>query len=141
MSEVNTKQTEAERLREQIVSLDAQREFTELDCESAASRLDAVRTQVNLDKDTLSLIEDDSFLKHKSISKALDEMEKKIQSVEKRIALIIKFRTKYNNAVESAIFTGNGEVLNTDELFRAEETGDDNDGIRETAPPTNQRAD
>ena len=81
---------------------------------------------------TLELLESEGRLKHGSISKTLQEMDKEIEKVEKKIVFIIKYRTKFNQVVEDAIFNGDGTILTSDEA------GGNANGNRSSAPEENQ---
>ena len=120
---IQERKDEAIRLQEQLDELSAQKELVDLDCDEASTQLAELKQHLNLDANTLELLEDGYRLKHGTISKSLSEMEKEIAKVEKRIAFILKFRTNFNHVVEDAIFNGDGTILTSDE------TGGNSDGI------------
>ena len=121
---IQDRKDETTRLQAQLDELSAQKELVDLDCDEASAQLAELKQHLNLDADTLELLEDGYRLKHGTISKSLSEMEKEIAKVEKRIAFILKFRTKFNHVVEDAIFNGDGTILTSDETG-----GGNSDGI------------
>ena len=56
-----------ETCKEESSRLDSQKEMLELDCEEAKKQLEELKMHIHLDSDTLTLMEDDSFLKHGTI--------------------------------------------------------------------------
>ena len=118
-------------IQNQLEELNSRQELTELDCDAAQAQLEEVKARVGADADTLVLVENGYQLKHGTISKTLDEMNKEIEKAEKRIAFILKFRTKLNQTIEDAIFSGDGTILASDE------TGENLDGIGSTASSEN----
>lgn len=118
-------------IQSQLDELNSQQELVELDCDAAQAQLEEMKARMGADADTLVLLENGCQLKHGTISKALDEMNKEIEKVEKRIAFILKFRTKFNQTIEDAIFSGDGTILTSDE------TGENLDGIGSTASSEN----
>lgn len=121
---IQNRKDETTRLQAQLDELSAQKELVDLDCDEVSAQLAELKQHLNLDADTLELLEDGYRLKHGTISKSLSEMEKEIAKVEKRIAFILKFRTKFNHVVEDAIFNGDGTILTSDETG-----GGNSDGI------------
>ena len=104
----------------EIRELYIQKEFLDLDCEAAEEELQELRTQVDLDSDTLALMDDGIVLKGGTVTATLTEVSKNMKDVEKRIASIIRFRTRFNDVVEEAIFSGDGTVLNSEEEMELE---------------------
>lgn len=121
---IQERKEEMTRLQAQLDELSAQKELADLDCDEASKQLSELKQHLNLDANTLELLEDGYRLKHGTISKSLSEMEKEIERVEKRIAFILKFRTNFNHVVEDAIFNGDGTILTSDETG-----GGNSDGI------------
>lgn len=113
-------------IQNQLEELKIQQELVEIDCDAAQAQLEEMNARVGADTDTSVLLENGYQLKHGTISKALEEMNKEIEKVEKRIVFILKFRTKFNQTVEDAIFSGDGTILTSDE------TGENSDGIGNT---------
>lgn len=102
-------------LREQISSLSAQKEVTDLDCEAAAEELEALRTRLQMDGDIVALTES-RWLKNNSVTETMKEMKKKIDAVEKRIGFILKARETYGSIVQSAVLRdGDGTITAQEE--------------------------
>lgn len=118
-------------LQEQLSELNVQREVVELDCDAAKEQLEELKTHVSLDAETVALLEEGDKLKHGTVSKTLEEMESEIEKAEKRIAFILKFRSKFNQIVEDAIFSGDGTIS------AGEEAGGIADGVGSTTPSEN----
>ena len=118
-------------IQNQLDELNFQKELVELDCDAAQAQLEEMKAHVESNTDTLVLLENGYQLQHGTVSKALDEMNREIEKVEKRIAFILKFRTKFNQTVEDAIFSGDGTILTSDE------TGENLDGIGNTTSSEN----
>ena len=133
-TQLQAKEQEKARLYEELSNLEKKEEFLTLDCDTASEQIKEMDTRVHLDSDTLTLLEDDSILKQGSVSKTLTKMEKEIEAVEKRIALILNFRAKFNNTVENAILSGDGTISNS------EESGGASNGDREGTPSENTTA-
>jgi hypothetical protein len=129
---VDRKKIELVELQHQLKTLEEQKELIDLDCDASQKQVDEIKAQVNLDAETAELLESEGRLKHGSISKTLQEMDKEIEKVEKKIAFIIKYRTKFNQVVEDAIFNGDGTILTSDEA------GGNANGNRSSAPEENQ---
>lgn len=121
-------------IREQVNELDAQREVSELDCDAARAQLEELRTHVHLDADTAALLEQEDRLKKGMVSRTLEEMDSELEKVEKRIAFILKYRSRFNQAVENAILTGDGTIT------AGEEAGGIADGDEKTTPSEDARA-
>lgn len=102
-------------LQEELDTLESQEEFLTLDSQEAQRRINGLRTQVNLDADTLAILEDDHILTRGCVSSTLEEVQEKLDAAEKRIALIIRFRTTYNASVDHAILSGDGSISYEDE--------------------------
>lgn len=118
--QLEIQQQEKEAMETEIRELYIQKEFLDLDCEAAEEELQELRTQVDLDSDTLALMDDGIVLKGGTVTATLTEVSKNMKDVEKRIASIIRFRTRFNDVVEEAIFSGDGTVLNSEEEMELE---------------------
>lgn len=118
-------------LHEQLSKLNEQRELVELDCDAAKKQAEELKTHIHLDAETVALLEEGDRLKHGTVSKTLEEMDREIEKAEKRIAFILKFRSKFNQIVEDAIFSGDGTILAGDEA------GGITDGVGSTTPSEN----
>ncbi len=125
-AKIQVQKEKLDSIQNQLDELDFQEELVVLDCDAAQARLEEMKARVESNADTLVLLENGYQLRHGTISKALEEMNKEIEKVEKRIAFILKFRTKFDQKVEDAIFSGDGTILTSDE------TGEDLDGIGNT---------
>lgn len=118
-------------LQKQLSELNVQREVIELDCDAAKEQLEELKTHVRLDAETVALLGEGDRLKHGTVSKTLEEMDSEIEKAEKRIAFILKFRSKFNQVVEDAIFSGDGTIS------AGEEAGGIADGVGSTTPSEN----
>ena len=118
-------------LHKQLSKLNEQREMVELDCDAAKKQAEELKAHIHLDAETVALLEEGDRLKHGTVSKSLEEMEREIEKTEKRIAFILKFRSKFNQIVEDAIFSGDGTILAGDEA------GGITDGVGSTTPSEN----
>ena len=105
--------------------------MVELDCDAAKKQAEELKTHIHLDAETVALLEEGDRLKHGTVSKTLEEMDREIEKAEKRIAFILKFRSKFNQIVEDAIFSGDGTILAGDEA------GGITDGVGSTTPSEN----
>ena len=110
-------------LQKQLSELNVQREVIELDCDAAKEQLEELKTHVRLDAETVALLGEGDRLKHGTVSKTLEEVDSEIEKAEKRIAFILKFRSKFNQVVEDAIFSGDGTIS------AGEEAGGIADGV------------
>lgn len=118
-------------LESRLTDLSSRQDFYELDCEEAQKRLDSLNTRCELDSETLALIEDDVFMKRRSVSAAMDQIASEIRSVEKRITHIIRFRERFaaNANRASASSVTDGCIDPADEILRVlDNTGGDTDG-------------
>ena len=106
-------------LEEQLDALDARRDVRELDCDEAQRTLENLTSRYELDEATVSLMEDDMLLRKKSVSKAFDEVQKMLEAIERRIALIVNFKTKFDGDVGD-IHSGDGYMPVSSEEIRAE---------------------
>ena len=120
---IQEQKDEVARIQKQIDEQNVQKEILDLECDEAGKQLDELKLHLNLDADTIKLLEDGYRLKHGTISKSLSEIEKELKKVEERIVFILKFRTKFNHVVEDAILNSDGTILTSDE------TGGNSDGI------------
>ncbi|MGN0425387.1 MAG: hypothetical protein ACI4FY_08725 [Acetatifactor sp.] len=120
--ELLSRKEELEALKVQIGDLEDQKEVAELDCEAAQAQLEEIKVHLQLDQETIDLLEDGYHLKHGSISKTLDEAAKELEKAEKKIAFILKLRERFNNAVDDAILCGDGTIP------ASEEIGENTDG-------------
>lgn len=118
-------------LQKQLSELNVQREVIELDCDAAKEQLEELKTHVRLDAETVALLGEGDRLKHGTVSKTLEEVDSEIEKAEKRIAFILKFRSKFNQVVEDAIFSGDGTIS------AGEEAGGIADGVGSTTPSEN----
>lgn len=118
--QIEIQQQEKEAMDAEIQELRIKKEFLDLDCEAATEELEDLRMQLDLDSDTLALMEDGITLKGGTVTATLPEIGNDIKDVEKRIASIIRFRTKFNDVVEDAIFSGDGTILSSEEEMELE---------------------
>lgn len=118
----------------QLDDLTQQSELVNLDCEQAQRQLEELQAQWNMDQESMTLLEETGRLKHGSVLRSLQAMQEELDKVEKRIAAIIRYRSRFNQAVEEAIFNGDGTILTT------EEAGGNADGDGSTAAPEDERA-
>ena len=115
-------------LEEQLDALNAHRDVLELDCDEAQRTLENLTARYELDEATVSLMEDDTLLRKKSVSKAFDEVQKMLEAIERRIALIVNFKTKFDGDVGD-IHSGDGYVSVSSEEMHVEpdpQEGEDN---------------
>lgn len=145
---IDSLRAEAESLRsrlkdmeEELSELKALRDLYELDCVEASHTVEDYKARYEMDKVTVALIEDDSFMKKKSISSAFDEVRKLIEAIERRIALVVKFKTGYNNKI-SDMHNRDGSISVEDEVFHIdnESNGDEENGDGETAAAADEGA-
>ena len=89
-------------------ALRASQEILTLDCEKAREELEEFRLRAEENTVSYDLIaqEGDS----RSVHEMLSEIEKNIQSVEKRLELILRFRETKNRFIEDAILLKDGAV-------------------------------
>lgn len=125
-SDANQKVIEAQRLLDearkrlqglcdQISSLNAQKEITDLDCNAAEEELEALRTRLQMDGDIVVLTES-RWLKNNSVAETMKEMKRKMDAVEKRIGFILKARETYGSFVQSAVLRdGDGTITAQEE--------------------------
>ena len=118
----------------QLDDLTQQSELVNLDCEQAQRQLEELQAQWNMDQESMTLLEETGRLKHGSVLRSLQAMQEELDKVEKRIAAIIRYRSRFNQAVEETIFNGDGTILTT------EEAGGNADGDGSTAAPEDERA-
>lgn len=118
----------------QLDDLTQQSELVNLDCEQAQRQLEELQAQWNMDQESMTLLEESGRLKHGSVLRSLQAMQEELDKVEKRIAAIIRYRSRFNQAVEETIFNGDGTILTT------EEAGGNADGDGSTAAPEDERA-
>lgn len=97
-------------LEEELQTLETKREILDLDCANASYEISGIKERLQLDEETASLLEDDIVLKKGTISNSLVELYNEIEVIEKRIALILKLRQRFNHHVTGAILTGNGDL-------------------------------
>lgn len=113
---IQEKKKNLEDIFKKIEELKAQGEVTELDCDKAKDELEEIKTRINLDQETIDLLESSNYrLKRGTVSKTMAEIEKEIEKVEKRIGLFLKIREKFNKTVEEAIFARDGVISEAEE--------------------------
>ena len=61
------------------------------------------------------MLEDGVVLKYGTVTNSITELDKELEKVDERIALIIKLQTSYNTELQNSIDTGSGELSNTQE--------------------------
>lgn len=120
--ELLSRKEELEALKVRLGDLEEQKEVAELDCEAAQAQLEEIKAHLQLDQETIDLLEDGYQLKHGSISKTLAEAAKELEIAEKKIAFILKLRERFNNSVDDAILCGDGTIP------ASEEIGENTDG-------------
>lgn len=117
-----TLEQELASLQTQLEEAEGQNELKTLDCEQARTNLHCLQAQLADDKDTLTLMEEEPFLTGNSVRKTLEDTEKKLEAVERRIGRIIALREGINDTVQRAITRGDGILPLSGEL------GGDQDG-------------
>lgn len=132
-SQIEQKGREKMRLEKELKTLDEQKEFLELDCDAARNQVNDLKEQVHLDSETISLIEGDLSLKKGTITKTIPYLQKEVEKIEKRIALIIKVRREFDKKVNKTIFSGDGFIFDVDEILDIGEEEEDTDGDGGTA--------
>lgn len=130
-----------EHMKDELDELKALRDFYELNCDEANHMVEEYKARYELDEVTVALIEDDSFMKKKSISSAFDEVRKLIEAIEHRIELVVGFKTRYNSEV-SDMHNQDGRISVESEIFHVdtEQNGDEENGDGETAAAADEGA-
>lgn len=111
-------------LRRQMEEAEALLEVKTLDCGQTRADLDSLRTQLDCDRDTIVLMEEEPFLKGNSVRKTLENVSKELEAAERRLGRIIVLREKINDAVQQTITRGDG-VLPLDSELGGEQDGSD----------------
>lgn len=130
IEELKKKQEELLREREQLNGVE---EVLTLDCTEKQEEIRELKQQADLDKETIELLEDDRLLKKNSVAKTIENIEKELEAVERRIGLIIKIKETIGNKVQNTVLSGDGTISSE------EEAGADIYGIRSAAEEKNQR--
>ena len=86
-----------------------------LDCDKAMKSINELRGHAKLDRETADMLEDGVVLKYGTVTNSITELDKELDKVDERIALIIKLQTSYNTELQNSIDTGSGELSNTQE--------------------------
>lgn len=99
----------------QLAELGAKAEVMSLDCDKAMRSINEIKTHAKLNKETAELLEDGVVLKYGTVTNSITELDKELEKVDERIALIIKLQTNYNTELQNSIDTGSGELSNSQE--------------------------
>ena len=130
-------ESQNKKMEEELSEIEARRDFYELDCDESLKILDDYRTRYEMDEATLGLVEDNVFMKKKSISSAFEDVKKLLEGIEKKIKLVVKFKTEYNRELVS-MHSGNGLIQLANEVIHIEpdQQEDDDHGNGGTAQAT-----
>ncbi len=99
----------------QLAELGSKAEVMSLDCEKAMTAINEIRAHAKLDKETAELLEDGVELKKGTVTDTITELEKELDKVDEKIALIIRLKANYNTDLQNTIDTGSGELTNKQE--------------------------
>ncbi len=117
---IEDKNHEAEELKSsleaELESLRGAEEGLSLDCEAARRELEELRERLGDDEDTMTLMQEEPFLKENSVTGTLEQVHKELEAAEKRIGLIIRVREKINGMIQNTILGGDGTVPLAEEL-------------------------
>lgn len=93
---------EKERLEQQLEEVET------LDLDQAKADFEEVRARFGANDETLQLMATDEFLTGNSVSKTLETITKELESVERRIGLIIIYRESFLGSVQQSMANGDG---------------------------------
>ena len=140
LNRVRTKQEQNEQLRRSLEEAEAEadsilglRDDLHMEMDVAQERLDEIRDCLGADSDILTLMQEEPFLKGKSVQKLLDEAEKTLNRAEQRLGAVVLLRERINSALLNTILTPSedGTVPLRDEF------GGDHNGICGNAEASN----
>ena len=124
-------QTRVQTLEQQLAELRAQREELEqleeahtLDCDQARADMEELRARYGANEGTAQLMQTDPFLKGNSVKKTLEKVTKELQSIERRIGMIITYRESFLRDVQLSLADGDGSLPLSRDLERGYD-GDD----------------
>lgn len=128
IGETQTRIAELERRRAELAAererLEPLEEARTLDCDQANADLEELRARFGADEETSQLMQTDEFLSGNSVRKTLSKVTKELESIERRIGLIITYRETFMGQVHQAMVNGNGMLPLSNDLER----GYDGDG-------------
>ena len=136
-TQIGDARTRITELEQQRAELAAERERLEpieeahsLDCEQASAELEELRLRFGANNGTAELLQKDEFLSGNSVRKTLAKVTKELESIERRIGLIITYRESFLGEVQQSMVNGDGTLP----LNRDLERGYDGDSGEPEAP-------